>query len=58
MQVIKNAVESLVPSQKEIDQRNSIKDADKKHRQAEKDARDKVRDAKEKMGRGRGGYGF
>ena len=35
-----------------------IKNADKKHRQAEKDARDKVRDAKEKMGRGRGGYGF
>ncbi len=57
-EVIEKAIQSLVPSQKEIDQRNSIRDADKAQRQAEKDARDKVRDAKEKMGRGRGGYGF
>lgn len=57
-EVIQKAIESLVPNQKEIDQQNSIRDADKAQRQAEKDARDKVRDAKEKMGRGRGGYGF
>ena len=58
-EVIEKAIQTLVPNQKEIDQRNSIKDADKAQRQEkEKQNRETVRE-KQKAAKGfSGGYGF
>ena len=58
-EVIQKAIQSLVPSQKEIDQRNSIRDADKAQRQEkEKQNRKTVREKQKAVKGFSGGYGF
>ena len=58
-EVIQKAIQSLVPSQKEIDQRNSIRNADKAQRQEkEKQNRKTVREKQKAVKGFSGGYGF